>query len=103
MPHNMQARLLRALEDSTIRRVGGSEELRVDVRIVAATNRAVKVQGDRALREDLDYRLNVFHVHLPALRERKEDIPQIAKTMIDILNKKHGCFVTGFKTRRCSG
>lgn len=98
MPHNMQARLLRALEDSTIRRVGGSEEIRVDVRIVAATNRSViGLQGERALREDLFYRLNVFHVHLPPLRERKEDIPQIAKTMIDILNKKHGCFVTGLQ------
>jgi len=98
MPHNMQARLLRALEDSTIRRVGGSEELRVDVRIVAATNRSVVgLQGEKALREDLYYRLNVFHVHLPPLRERKEDIPQIAKAMVDILNKKHGCFVTGIQ------
>ena len=93
MPQNMQARLLRALEESKVRRVGGSEEIPVDVRILAATNRAMEGQGDKSLRKDLFYRLNVFRIHLPPLRERKEDIPQIAKAIIDILNEKHGCSV----------
>jgi DNA-binding NtrC family response regulator len=91
MPHNMQARLLRALEESKVRRVGGSQEIPVDVRILAATNRLVgEGPGEKILREDLFYRLNVFHIHLPPLRERKEDIPQIAKAIIEALNGKHG-------------
>ena len=95
MPQNMQARLLRALEESKVRRVGGSEEIPVDVRILAATNRPVEgAASDKLIRKDLFYRLNVFRVHLPPLRERKEDIPPIAKALIDILNEKHGCAVT---------
>jgi DNA-binding NtrC family response regulator len=95
MPLGMQARLLRVLEESKVRRVGGSEEIAIDARILAATNRSVDpVSGDRALREDLHYRLNVFHIPLPPLRDRKEDIPQIAKAIIDGLNQKHDCAVT---------
>jgi DNA-binding NtrC family response regulator len=91
MPHNMQARLLRALEESKVRRVGGSQEIPVDVRILAATNRLVgDGPGDKILREDLYYRLNVFNIHIPPLRERKEDIPQIANAIIENLNRKHG-------------
>lgn len=95
MPMGMQARLLRALEESKVRRVGGSEELPVDVRILAATNRPVDAgMQERFLREDLFYRLNVFNIHLPALRERKEDLPQLCKAIIEILNQKHNCEVT---------
>ena len=95
MPLGMQARLLRALEESKVRRVGGSDEISVDVRILAATNRPVEGSlHDRVLREDLFYRLNVFNIHLPPLRQRKEDIPQIAKAIIDGLNQKHDCAVT---------
>jgi DNA-binding NtrC family response regulator len=91
----MQARLLRALEESKVRRVGGSEEIAVDVRILAATNRSADgSRGETFLREDLYYRLNVFNIHLPPLRERKEDIPQLAKTIIDLLNQKHACNVS---------
>jgi DNA-binding NtrC family response regulator len=96
MPLGMQARLLRVLEESKVRRVGSSEEISIDTRILAATNRNVEDRSSEsaALREDLHYRLNVFHIHIPPLRERKEDIPQIAKAIIDNLNQKHDCAVT---------
>src|SRR6185369_7557075 len=75
MPMATQAKLLRILEDSKVRRLGGRTEFEVDVRLVAATNKVPEeaVRGGH-LREDLYYRLNVFHVHLPPLRERPEDI-----------------------------
>jgi transcriptional regulator with PAS, ATPase and Fis domain len=66
------------------------------VRVVAATNRPPEESVKKgSLREDLYYRLNVFHVHLPPLRERKEDIPAIADSLISLLNSKHECRVTG--------
>jgi DNA-binding NtrC family response regulator len=92
MPMQTQAKLLRILEDSKVRRLGGRTEFEVDVRVVAATNKVPEqaVQGGQ-LREDLYYRLNVFHVHLPALRERREDIPKIAEALLSDLNRKHEC------------
>ncbi len=80
MSLNMQAKLLRVLQEKSFERVGGTETLSVDVRVIAATNR----QLDEAIkkgqfREDLFYRLNVVNIHLPPLRERKEDIPLLAK------------------------
>ncbi|MDE3198449.1 MAG: sigma-54-dependent Fis family transcriptional regulator [Acidobacteriota bacterium] len=97
MPLATQAKLLRILEDSRVRRLGGKAEFEVDVRIVAATNKVPDeaVRGGN-LREDLYYRLNVFHVHLPPLRERKEDIPAIAASLIADLNRKHERRVTDF-------
>jgi DNA-binding NtrC family response regulator len=95
MPLGMQARLLRVLEESKVRRVGGSEEISIDARILAATNRSVdRASSSKSLRDDLHYRLNVFHIPLPPLRDRKEDIPQIAKAIIDNLNLKHDCTVS---------
>jgi DNA-binding NtrC family response regulator len=95
MPLATQAKLLRVLEESRVRRLGAKTEIPVDVRIVAATNRnpedAVK---NGLLREDLYYRLNVFHVELPPLRERLDDVPLIAESMIKNLNDKHACRVT---------
>jgi DNA-binding NtrC family response regulator len=95
MPIGTQAKLLRVLEDSSVRRLGGKSQCSVDVRIVAATNRspedAIKSQH---LREDLYYRLNVFHIPLPALREHKQDIPAIVESLMIDLNKKHTCRVT---------
>jgi transcriptional regulator with PAS, ATPase and Fis domain len=90
MPMQTQAKLLRILEDSKVRRLGGKTEFEVDVRVVAATNKVPEeaVRGGH-LREDLFYRLNVFHVHLPPLRERKEDLPSIAETLMRDLNRKH--------------
>jgi len=94
MPLVTQAKLLRILEDSRVRRLGGKSEFEVDVRVVAATNKVPDeaVKGGH-LREDLYYRLNVFHIHLPPLRERKEDIPSIAEALIGDLNRKHECRV----------
>ncbi len=95
MPALTQAKLLRVLEDSKIRRLGGKTEFEVDVRVVAATNKVPEeaVRGGY-LREDLYYRLNVFHIHLPPLRDRREDIPMIAESLIGDLNRKHDCKVS---------
>ncbi len=95
MPLGTQAKLLRVIEESKVRRLGGTFDIPVNVRVLAATNRAPeKAIQDRYLREDLYYRLNVFHINLPALRERKQDIPSIAVSLIRDLNRKHGCRVT---------
>jgi DNA-binding NtrC family response regulator len=95
MPMLTQAKLLRVLEDYNVRRLGGRSEFEVDVRVLAATNKLPEeaVSGGH-LREDLFYRLNVFHVHLPPLRERKEDIPTMAQALIAEMNRKHECKVT---------
>jgi DNA-binding NtrC family response regulator len=94
MPPATQAKLLRILEDSRVRRLGGKGEFEVDVRVLAATNRQPEEAVKKgSFREDLYYRLNVFHLHLPPLRERKEDIPPIADALISELNKKHDCRV----------
>ena len=94
MPMGTQAKLLRILEDSKVRRLGGKTEFEVDVRLIAATNKVPEeaVKGGH-LREDLFYRLNVFHIHLPPLRERKDDLPAIAEALIGDLNRKHECKV----------
>jgi DNA-binding NtrC family response regulator len=95
MPTATQAKLLRILEDSKVRRLGGRAEFEVDVRVVAATNKVPEeaVRGGH-LREDLYYRLNVFQIHLPPLRERREDILPIAESLLGDLNRKHECRVT---------
>ena len=80
MPAEAQTRLLRALQSGRIRRVGGRQEIGVDVRILAATNRDLTPMiADGRFREDLYYRLNVVPIHLPALRERREDIGALAR------------------------
>ncbi|MBI1788897.1 MAG: sigma-54-dependent Fis family transcriptional regulator [Acidobacteria bacterium] len=99
MPAQTQAKLLRILEDSRVRRLGGKAEFEVDVRVVAATNKLPEEAVRKGqLREDLYYRLNVFHIHLPPLRERKSDIPEIAEALIADLNRKHECKVSGVAT-----
>lgn len=76
MDINLQVKLLRVLEDRRIRRLGGSRNIDIDVRIVAATNRDLKAAiAQQKFREDLYYRINVFPIHLPPLRERPQDIP----------------------------
>jgi DNA-binding NtrC family response regulator len=95
MPIGTQAKLLRVLEESSVRRLGGKSQCDVDVRIIAATNHSPEeaIKGHQ-LREDLYYRLNVFHIPLPALRDHKQDLPAIVEALIVDLNKKHTCRVT---------
>ena len=95
MPVGTQAKLLRVLEDSRVRRLAGKSEIAVDVRIVASTNKVLEEALQKGeLREDLFYRLNVFRIDLPPLRARESDIPLLSNAMIQLLNKKHGCRVT---------
>jgi DNA-binding NtrC family response regulator len=95
MPVGTQAKLLRVLEDSRVRRLGGKSEITVDVRVIAATNKVVEeALRKNELREDLYYRLNVFQMALPPLRRREGDIPLLVETLIRDLNRKHGCKVT---------
>ena len=91
MPAELQVRLLRVLETGTLTRVGGSEALRVDVRLIAAANRRPEdaVAAGR-LREDLHYRLNVFPVALPPLRDREEDVELLANHFLAELNRAEG-------------
>ena len=94
MPIAMQVKLLRVLEDFRFRPLGGTRDYQADVRVVAATNRdPMSAIKDGKLREDLFYRLNVFQIHLPPLRERREDIPRIVDSMIVNMNRKHGTAV----------
>ncbi|WP_206860746.1 sigma 54-interacting transcriptional regulator [Lysobacter changpingensis] len=90
MPMALQVYLLRVLETGTVTRVGGSENIPVDVRIVAATNRDPHAALDAGtLREDLYYRLADFTIALPNLRERGEDVPMLAQHFLDLLNVRH--------------
>ncbi|HEY1204124.1 MAG: sigma-54 dependent transcriptional regulator [Bryobacteraceae bacterium] len=91
MPPSTQPKLLRVLEDLRVRRLGGKREIPVDVRVLAATSQDLGTH----LREELYYRLSVFQIVIPPLREHKEDIPPIADVMLQNLNKKHGTRVTG--------
>jgi len=95
MPLATQAKLLRVLEDSRVRRLGGRDELRVDVRVIASTNKNLEDALKKGLfREDLYYRLNVFPITLPPLRDRREDIPELCGALLADLNRKHSCRVT---------
>jgi DNA-binding NtrC family response regulator len=96
MPMALQPKLLRILESGQARRLGGSRELRFDVRVLAATNRApAQAIRDGRLREDLFYRLNVFELVIPPLRERTEDIPLLAQHFVREMNRKHRTTVEG--------
>jgi two-component system response regulator AtoC len=91
IPFELQAKLLRVLEDRTFTRVGGSAEVRVEARVVAATNRELKeMVRDRRFREDLYYRLAVFPIHLPPLRARPEDIPDTALHLLTHVGPRCG-------------
>jgi DNA-binding NtrC family response regulator len=96
MPVGTQAKLLRVLEDSRVRRLGARTEVAVDVRIVASTNKVLEEALRKGeLREDLYYRLNVFQINLPPLRQRLDDLPLLIEALIEALNRKHNCRVTG--------
>lgn len=91
MPALLQAKLLRVIEERAVRRLGSRKEIEVDVRLLAATNRKPdQAVAEGNLRSDLLYRLNVFGIHLPALRERKEDLPLLAQHLVVQLAEKHG-------------
>ncbi|RMD47495.1 MAG: sigma-54-dependent Fis family transcriptional regulator, partial [Aquificota bacterium] len=91
MPLSLQAKLLRFLEERKIRPLGSTKEIEVDVRIISATNRNLKKEIDKGkFREDLFYRLSTIDIHMPALRERKEDIPIIISVLLKKLNHKYG-------------
>jgi len=89
MPLGLQAKLLRFLEERTFRRIGGTSDLNVDVRVIAATNKDLKrAMLEKTFREDLYYRLNVIGVRVPPLRERRSDIPLLATHFVKSFNKK---------------
>ena len=91
MPVATQAKLLRVLEDRKLRRLGSKVETTVDVRVLAATNKVPDEAVARGeLRNDLYYRLNVFNIHMPPLREHKEDLPELVQALLTEMNAKHG-------------
>jgi transcriptional regulator with PAS, ATPase and Fis domain len=96
MPPNMQAKLLRALQERSLRRVGGDREILVDVRVVAATNKSLsQAIRDNRFREDLYYRLAVLELQIPPLRERREDIALLAKNFLAQFEKRVGRHIAG--------
>ncbi len=95
-PPGIQAKLLRVLEDRVIRRLGDNRPIRVDVRLLAATNRDLTAAiREKAFREDLYYRLNVVALHLPPLRVRREDIPLLAHHFLGVASRRSGKPVKG--------
>jgi DNA-binding NtrC family response regulator len=100
MPVGTQSKLLRVIEERTFRRLGSKNEIDVDVRVVAATNKQpLKAVEAGELRNDLYYRLNVFSINLPPLRDRLADIPILTEALIRQLNKKHDKNVKGTTDR----
>ena len=95
MPLATQSKLLRVLEERRVRRLGSAKETELDVRVLASTNRSLKQAiAKQAFRDDLYFRLNVFEIGLPALRDRKSDIPLLSAELLRSLNQKHDCRVT---------
>jgi len=96
MSADLQTKLLRVLENGTFRRIGGKKELQTDARVIVATNRNLEeLVDDGSFREDLYYRLNVFQIKIPAMREREEDIPLLAQTFVEEFNLKNDRIVKG--------
>ncbi len=93
----LQKKLLRFLQEKEVHRLGGKKKIKVDARILAATNRNIEEAVKKGeFRADLYYRLNVISIHMPPLRERKEDIPLIASHFLDLFSKKNKKSITGF-------
>jgi two-component system response regulator PilR (NtrC family) len=92
----MQVKFLRVLQERKFRRVGGLEEMQADIRVIAATNQDLaKLVADGRFREDLFYRINVIPIHLPPLRERREDIPLLAEHFLGKYSEQMGKDVSG--------
>ena len=97
LPTTTQVKFLRVLQDGEFKRIGSTRPIRVDVRVIAATNKdLIQAIADKSFREDLFYRLNVIPVHIPPLRERKEDIPLLINHFLTEFNKELGKVVEGF-------
>lgn len=95
LPLELQAKLLRVVQEGEIERLGSTKTIKVNVRILAATNRNLKVEVEKGnFREDLWYRLNVFPITVPPLRQRKEDVPQLVEHFVGALSKKVGKNIT---------
>ena len=89
LPRSMQVKLLRVLQEGSFERVGGEKSVKVDVRVISATNRDLRKEIEKqTFREDLYYRLNVVPIHLPPLRERKTDIPLLAGHFLQLAVKR---------------
>ena len=87
----LQAKILRALQEQRIRRVGGRQEIKIDIRIVSATNKELEqMMSEGTFREDLFYRLNVIPIWIPPLRTRKEDIPLLAEHFVNTMARELG-------------
>ena len=96
MPFSLQAKLLRLVEQRQFERLGGQKSITVDVRIIAATNQELhRLIKEKRFREDLYYRLNIGSIHLPPLRERKDDLPFLVEHLLHKINVKLGTSVTG--------
>ena len=96
LPLALQAKLLRVLEDHTFRRIGGSRNISVDVRVIGATNADLeKAIAERRFRSDLYYRLNGVQIRVPALRERPEDLPELVAFFLEHFNRVHGREIQG--------
>ena len=97
LPFTVQAKLLRVLQDGEIDRLGGTKPTKVDVRVIAATNADLPAMiAEKRFREDLYWRLNVIRIHVPALRERPEDVPLLAETFLRRHAAKNSKVITGF-------
>jgi transcriptional regulator with GAF, ATPase, and Fis domain len=104
LPADVQVKLLRVLQEGEFERVGSSETIKVDVRVIAATNRYLEeAVRDKSFRSDLFYRLNIFPIYVPPLRERKSDIPLLANFLLTKFSKKLGREFTGFSKDTIDG
>ncbi|ROI00251.1 sigma-54 interaction domain-containing protein [Chryseobacterium daecheongense] len=100
LPLELQGRLLRVLQEKEVERIGGNKTIKVNARVIAATNRSLEKEvAEGKFRSDLFYRLNVLPIHLPPLRDRKEDIPLLANHFLEKINLKTGKKIKGFSQK----